>query len=180
MIGISGFYKGSSNCIGKDTVADLVCSLVKGTKYSFANKPKKMLCLLTNTKMFHWNNHLFKDKVIFYNRDGNEYTGREYLIKFAEGIKQTMGEYVWIDALFDEIEQSNSNPVISDIRFFNEAQQFTQMGGTIIYLNRDNSYVKDLEQVKIVSLPNVKMVNANDRDEIKFLVTKIIKEVCEK
>jgi hypothetical protein len=180
MIGISGFYKGSSNCIGKDTVADLVCSLVKGTKFSLADIAKEMLCLLTNTQMYNWNNHSFKDKVNFYDRDGTEYTGREYLVKFAEGMKQVMGEYVWIDALIDKMESVNSNAVVSDIRFFNEAQQFTRMGGTIIYLNRDDSYIKDLEQVKIVSLPNVKMVNANDRDEIKFLVTEIIKEICKK
>lgn len=179
MIGIAGHYKGSSNCIGKDTVADLVCSLINGTKYSFANKAKKMLCLLTNTQMYNWNDHSFKNKVNFNDREGNEYTGREYLIKFAESIKQTMGEYVWIDALFDEIEQSNSNSVISDIRFFNEAQQVNRMGGTIIYLNRDNSYVKDLDQVKITSLSNVKMVNVNDWDEIKELVTQIVKE-CKK
>lgn len=134
LIGLSGYARS-----GKDAAAE--CLVNAGwTRRAFADKIKDSLVALD--PLIHrsegWPIHL--SSLV-------EYMGWDYAKEALPDVRlllqrlgtevgrQILGEEVWVDALFDSLEDGGSY-VITDARFTNEAQAIVDRGGLMIRIER--------------------------------------------
>jgi hypothetical protein len=155
LIAITGFARA-----GKDTTADVICSVKQGFyKESFARKMKGCLNLI-----FGWTEEYIeknKDKVdpkwgvsprqvltVF----GTEFAQFMLCEKYPEFAKVT-GRSIWVRALLRNMPKE-FNIVVADMRFLHEAKAVKEMGGIIIRVdrpghpvNRGHASEQDIEKI---------------------------------
>ena len=101
---------GHKKQVGKDTVANIICSLnTKFEKKSFAHKLKQIASILFNVPIEKWEDPEFKERIIGYGeeklingvntREG--ITPRTILQKIGEILRNNLYENVWVNALLN-------------------------------------------------------------------------------
>ena len=139
---------------GKDTSAEMLHKLLpKYKKVSFAEIPKKILCKTFGITM----EQLEKLK----NEDDRF---RQYLINFAEGMKDYLGKDIWANLAI-----SDENLIITDLRFEEEYNYIKKFNPLIIHIVN-----KNIEEKYIDKLPFDIEIDNTKRD-LKSLENKIKK-----
>lgn len=86
---------------------------------------------------------------------------REFLQKLGEGARQTFGDTFWIDQVFKpELFENNKDIVITDVRYENESNRISDLGGYIIRVVRSghgpvNDHITEKELAFDYSVTNV-------------------------
>lgn len=63
---------------------------------------------------------------------------REFLQSVGEGARQTFGDTFWIDQVFTpELFENNKDIVVTDVRYENESNHITAIGGYIVRIVRE-------------------------------------------
>ena len=135
IIGLSGNI-GS----GKDTIANYLVEKYNFRKVSFASKLKDIVAIL-----YDW------DRIML---EGNTPESREWRERDDEywkisprkalmyvGTKifrKHFGEDVWVNIVRKEISKLRGNVVITDCRYKNEEKMIKDVGGVLIYVDKDN------------------------------------------
>jgi hypothetical protein len=125
IIGISG-YAGS----GKDEVANAIlrCNPFWDIK-RYSGKLKQVAEILTGET--DWESQEFKQSYLKW-----EMTGRQFLQKLGtDAIRDHLHPDTWVNALMKDYKP-NSNWIIPDVRFLNEAEAIKERGGIIIRVDR--------------------------------------------
>jgi len=112
LIGLSGYAQS-----GKDATAKILVDNFGFVRYAFADKLKELA-----TRLHYWSG--IKDEL-----------GRLHLQYLGDQIRQVLGEDVWINALFNDADQTK-DIVISDVRYTNEIHAIHNRGGLILRINR--------------------------------------------
>lgn len=184
LIGVSG-YAGS----GKDTVGKIIKDLRPETNWEikkFAGKLKDVAEILTGI-----NKDLFEDqdfKKTNLSRDWwttcdegwQPMTVRDLLQKLGtDALRKGLHENTWVNALMADYRQ-NSNWVITDTRFPNEAQAIKNKGGIIIRVDRPG-FTKINEHPSETALDgwnfDYKIANVSDTVALAFTVKCILEEI---
>ena len=118
IIGITG-----DNGIGKDTVGLMLKKHFGGHIKKFSTLPVGMYKQITGID-FHKLSRDDKEAV----RDSFE--------QFAEGVKNILTEDVWADALLRDYTE-DCIWIITDVRFSEEAQRISDLGGTLVRIVSD-------------------------------------------
>jgi hypothetical protein len=127
-------YSGS----GKDTAADYLVANKNFNKYSFAS-PLKALCQmlygqhgLKDEK--HYNDFRDDRKTVLYTNDaGKEFTAVDIWVEVGTKLREVHPD-VWLD-MANGVEQYRT--VIADCRHPNELNRIKELGGTVVYVQRD-------------------------------------------
>ena len=158
----------------------------KNKKYS--EKLKYMVCFLIGCNRSDLEDREFKEKELGEEWDG--LTPRKLLqLLGTEAGRQIIHPNIWVNALFADYEDNksdwlsgiNSNWIITDVRFPNEAQAIKDRGGILIRINRpqylDNGLVirKDehLSETALDDYDGFDYVIENDTDSVQDLVNKV-------
>lgn len=133
LIGISG-KKGS----GKDTFFSLLNKIASQRGVNFENRKfadaLKQICSILSGKSIEYftDRELYGEKIKSFNM-----TSRELMQKLGtEVLRDNFDSDIWVKTLFNQYRR-NSNWVITDVRFPNEANAIKYRGGTLIRLERD-------------------------------------------
>ena len=146
LIGITGKLNS-----GKDTVAQMIKE-VSGVEYEtkrYADPLKDMVCTLLGVNRETLEDRTFKETVV------------PWLGKTPRYLMQTMGtewgrnlvnDEIWLSAMFKDYS-AETNWVVPDVRFVNEADSIRKRGGIIIEVRRDenetSSHASETEMTKI-------------------------------
>lgn len=123
---------GKARC-GKDTVGAYLTETHGFTRDAFADPIKKGLAAMLNISVEALEIRKENDEVF-------EPLGRTY-----REMLQTLGTEwgrdlvhgnIWVKLLFDRVEKTPSDIVITDVRFNNEAQMIRDMGGKVVSILR--------------------------------------------
>ena len=128
IIGLNGYAKS-----GKDEVAQHIQALSQTFLIKkFSGKLKYIASILTGIEPDRFEDQVFKSRVM----PGWDMTAREILQKLGtEAIRDNLHEAAWVNALFSEYTE-DSNWIVTDVRFQNEAQEIKKHGGVIVRVNR--------------------------------------------
>lgn len=125
--------------VGKDTVAEHLCSYHGFSQYAFADPMKDML------------EAVFGDRF----RGGDREVPIDWLGKSPRHLMQTLGTEwgrncvhpeLWTllaERVVEECTKLNYNLVISDVRFHNEADMILRHGGELWHIERDGATVAE-------------------------------------
>lgn len=137
-------------CSGKDTAAKIVCydiSYRHISKYgdvviktmSFAKPLKDTLIALTGAPEEYFYDQKMKEKpCIEYNN--KMFTPRELMTWFGNLMREKFGTDFWLNKFKQELENHDKNVdfvLVTDVRFTEEVKMINDMGGKIIYIDRD-------------------------------------------
>ena len=120
---------------GKDTLAEMLIS--RGfTKKSFASLLKSVTADIAGEPL-----------VLYHDRDTKEayspalgMTRRRALQLVGDGMRKTLGDTVWINAVFSQWDRAGRPPVvIADVRYPNEAEAILAHGGYIVRIVRPDN-----------------------------------------
>ena len=125
---------------GKDTIARMIQEYTKDSweVRKFAGKLKQIASILTGVSQ-----HLFEDQEFKkLDMSGNwGMTYREFLQKLGtDALRDNLHKEVWINALFSEQRDRNSNWIITDTRFPNEYDACKKHDAVMIKVVRPGSY----------------------------------------
>lgn len=134
---------------GKDTIADYVCENYGYTKIAFA-KPIKDICRI----MFGFNEEQLygnkKETVDEYwgvsPRHMFQYIGTDVMRTQIQTQIPNIGMDFWVkctEKIILNLLKENKKVIVSDVRFQNEIDLITRLGGVVIKLNRDSNNLKD-------------------------------------
>lgn len=129
--------------VGKDTLADLLCSRYGFRKYRFAAKLKLMLAALLGCPP-----EMLEDRK--YKEAAHPILGGKTIRHALETLgtdwgRQLIGENLWVDALMheiaeyaagEELEGREARAVIADARFGNEYRAVRERGGLVVQIVR--------------------------------------------
>lgn len=154
IIGISGKI-GS----GKDTVARKIIQSFPDHRFEnkkFAYNVKKICSILTG---FYMKNFLSREGKKIFLTDWNMSIGQMQQIVATELFRDKLNYNSWVISLFSKYNENNSNWVISDVRFLNEAEEIKKRGGILIRLEGDPSNIlknekRDLNHISETDLDN--------------------------
>jgi hypothetical protein len=135
IIGLSGNI-GS----GKDTIANYLVEKYNFRKVSFASKLKDIVAIL-----YDWDREMLEGNTPesreWRERD-DEYwkiSPRKALMYVGTEIfRKHFGEDVWVNIVKKQICNLEENIVITDCRYKNEARMIKDVGGVLIYVDKDN------------------------------------------
>lgn len=138
---IIGVYGGIGE--GKDLFASLLMkhSSVKFENKKFAFKLKQIVALLTGVDVHNFEDDDFKNKTIpgkwKHPRTSEPITYR-FLLQYigTELFRDGLDINVWVNSLFADYNATESNFIITDMRFLNEAQAIKDNGGITIKVSR--------------------------------------------
>jgi hypothetical protein len=133
-------YKARS---GKDTVASYLCCDHGFTSVAFAGNLKEAARVIFGLSQDQLYGHL-KDVLDPYWND----TPRNILQRLGtECLRNGYRKDVWVMSLGRKIlAEPNRNWVVSDVRFFNEAESIRQWGGYLVQVSRANAPVIETAQ----------------------------------
>lgn len=127
---------------GKDTIANYMCTFYKFQRIAFADTLKQ-----TCASLFGFTyRQLYKDKKEEVDptwgitpREAMQYMGTEVVRKGMSNLIPGIGENFWIKCMEKRLKDcySNTNVVISDVRFQNEVDFIHSMGGKVIKVERE-------------------------------------------
>ena len=154
----------------------------------FAGILKDITCKLIGCNVSQLEDREFKEKELGEEWDG--LTPRKLLqLLGTEAGRQIIHPNIWVNALFADYEDNksdwlsgiNSNWIITDVRFPNEAQAIKDRGGILIRINRpqylDNGLVirKDehLSETALDDYDGFDYVIENDSDSVQDLIDKV-------
>lgn len=123
---------------GKDTVANLLLSLIQVPSYiyHFADPIKQHLCDLLKLDIRYFNDTTLKESIY---KDGLTY--RMLMQNTGDSFKKIFGEEVFVNLANEYYESINSNSVliIPDVRYEYEAEWIKNNSGIMIYVDNMNS-----------------------------------------
>lgn len=158
IIGISGKI-GS----GKDTLADIILRLNPAfEKKSYAYKLKKTGAFLTGTEEELWFTQEGKN---IYLEEWGMTIGQFQQKLGTEAIREGLHNEAWILSLFGDLKP-NSNWVIADMRFKNEADAVKKRGGFTIRVNGDPARVR---ANSTRDMSHASEVDLDDYEEFDFI-----------
>lgn len=145
IIGINSYSTG-----GKDTVAKIIQELQPEKSWEvkkFAGKLKTIASLLTGIDVSLFEDQEFKEKLMPLDWVEQWMEGttkyyklmkvRDFLQKLGtEAIRDVLHNDTWANALMVDYK-IESNWVVTDTRFHNEAQAIRDFGGVVVRINRD-------------------------------------------
>ena len=183
VISLSGF-KGS----GKDTAALLMRSKMPFESLSFAAPLKEALAA-----MFGWPRELLDGTtpesrawretpdIYWSDQFGHTVTPRFVLQHFGtDVVRQHMLDNFWIAAVQKQIENSNSNIIVTDARFPNELDMVRKLGGITVRIKRGtepwwyqpsvvlNNLPRWLAKVVLLFRPKLRQVHISERAWIGY------------
>ena len=183
VISLSGF-KGS----GKDTAALLMRSKMPFESLSFAAPLKEALAA-----MFGWPRELLDGTtpesrawretpdIYWSDQFGHTVTPRFTLQHFGtDVVRQHMLDNFWIAAVQKQIENSNSNIIVTDARFPNELDMVRKLGGITVRIKRGtepwwyqpsvvlNNLPRWLAKVVLLFRPKLRQVHISERAWIGY------------
>ena len=127
-------YSGS----GKDTAADYLVANKQFNKYSFAS-PLKALCQLLyghhglKGEKYYNDNRDDRKTVLYTSDEGKDYTPVDIWVEVGPTLREVHPD-VWLD-MANGVEQYRT--VIADCRHPNELKRIKELGGTVVYVQRD-------------------------------------------
>lgn len=134
MIGITGRARS-----GKDTVASLIFSRCWGRRYAFADHLKKVVMVKFGLTEEDVNTQKGKDK---YLSQFGMTVGEVLQKEGTEATRYVYGSNFWVDRLMNKIlmdkvvEEYDFLPIITDVRFDNEALAIKNRGGLVLEVVR--------------------------------------------
>jgi len=143
IIGISGKI-GS----GKDTCANMILDAFPQGKFAvhaFALKLKKIVAELTGTTL---EMNISREGKAFVPPLFAPYSLGRIQQLVGSGFRQTLGEDVWVNALFSNPDIVNRNIVITDVRYPNEKVAIEKRGGVVIRLEGDPAEIREINADK--------------------------------
>jgi len=137
LISVSGL-KGS----GKDTFADIFRSKTGNSMgptwevKRFSGKLKKIASDLTGYPQSYFESQQFKSQIM----PGWDMTGREFLQKIGQGLRDTVHPDIWVKSLMREIDllSDHNKIIITDSRYLNELRELKQRGAICVRINRES------------------------------------------
>jgi len=124
VIGLAGAAR-----VGKDTIANLICSLIpRCEKIAFAHAVKEECEPICQDRwgISAWTEDPEQKKIV-----------RPVLIDIGHGRRQDCPTY-WIDRARDKVYNSKStHQIITDVRYANEADFVRSLGGFVIMIKRN-------------------------------------------
>ena len=173
IIGLTGKMKS-----GKDTVAKMI---EKHAPYSLMKSmaaPLKDLCI--TMLGLHWDDvHTQEGKAKY-----NEFwgmTNREILQKVGtDAMRNGFHSDIWVKCAYIQLKQYNlsrGNIIITDIRFPNEAQMVRDMGGIVVYVDRDiyQESVHESEKDLPLQYIDTVLLNHGSLNDLEDQVTNMLK-----
>lgn len=130
IVGISG-----KQYSGKTTLAKYISRRSKNRVaiFSFAGKLKQVAAMILGVDPKLLSDHDFKKSYL----ENWSMTGREFMQWFGTDVCRARNENVWVDLTMQDI--GDSDAVIDDVRFPNEAMAIRSAGGVLIRLDGDPS-----------------------------------------
>lgn len=180
MIGISGYARSGKDTFGECLVKKLAEYGIKAKTYALATQLKHDISFLTegdfNISAFTKDD---KEKKII----------RPLLVGYGEAWRNANPDH-WLEIL-DLNLQPKTLPIITDIRYENEAKYILKNQGFVLNLNRqfeDGSYVQAANKEEELNSPLVKKLSSfdlawmttNDHKEIEDIVESFIITVLER
>lgn len=201
VIGLMGF-KGS----GKDTAANILNEYDDFQNFAFAQTLKQILCVIFNWDYNMIEGHTkasrkWRDEVDHWWAEKlgiPDFTPRKAMTLIGTDVfRNHFHDSIWIYTLENKIQNTNSNVIITDIRFKNEHNMIRQLGGEIYRINRfkpdwyDLGYSASLGCKHAESILNEKEIhrsewewlscdyddNIDNSKDFKYLVTEIEKNI---
>lgn len=197
IIGISG--KAGS---GKDTVAQIIQFLnfqedfpevhttFRNRPYTFWNQEwrilkfayavKEVASLLTNIPVEDFEKS--EVKAMSLGKDWNYMTVRDLLQKIGtDAIRDNVHENAWVNALMSQYREGD-NWIITDVRFFNEANAIKERGGVLVRLNRQSDVLINANHPSETALDDYKgfdfcLDNTGTIDELVESVKDVMKTI---
>ena len=165
IIGVCGFIG-----TGKDTIADYLVGFHGYRRDSFAGTLKDAVAAV-----FGWDRELLEgitDSSRKFRETKDEYWSNvfgvhitpRYILQFfgTEVCRNNLHKDIWIKSLINKLSNSSEKIVISDVRFINEASAIKEMGGYILFIDRNNL----AEQYNHSSELDIKEIGENYSDYI--------------
>lgn len=138
IIGLSGYARS-----GKDTVAGMLMGLHGYERVAFADKIRELLYEMDPLVMHNYMDFRLQDVI---DSKGWEIAKTEFpevrrlLQDLGVGARKLFGDTFWVDQVVGQFGHSwwgyDTNVVITDVRFINEAQAIKGKGGQIWRINR--------------------------------------------
>ena len=139
IIGLTGYARS-----GKDSVAQILVDNYGFTKYAFADKVRDIAYEL-NPIVEHSHKQLYVvkpvplqsivDALSWEHAKSTVPEVRRLLQDLGMAVRKHLGEETWIRATLDQIDK-DKNVVISDVRFSNEAEAISALGGQVWRIKR--------------------------------------------
>lgn len=133
IIGLTGFATS-----GKDTFFTAINSLAKDmnlpemTRFAFADELKRECdsFLIENVGISAWTSEKKSKEII-----------RPFLVTYGTHIRRKLDQNCWINKIKDSVENciaNNEIPVVTDVRYENEALWVKEQEGIIVQINRES------------------------------------------
>jgi len=176
---------------GKDYLTQKLLELYNNSetsakRFAFADPLKEYICDLMNISREELEK-LKEDINYTFTIGKKQYTMREFLVTFANRLRQIFGDDIWAKATIESMKKDNSNiKIISDMRFLIEyktLKKFTEESGEelfIIYLDSDlescDKFNKDEKDIEKISY-NFKFFNTKDEKNFNSSLNKLIENI---
>lgn len=112
---------------------------------AFADKLKAVLSIIFNLgsyrNLYNENIKNSENSLKIKGEDGHILTYRELLQKFGTEVGRTIDKDLWINSLFLNLDR-NSNYIITDVRFINEAEACLENEAILIRVNRNTNQMQ--------------------------------------
>ena len=170
IVGLIGYAQS-----GKDTVANVLIDKYGFERKAFADKIRDIVYDMNPIVATVSNEALNLQYVV--DRDGWDVakqtsTVRRYLQNVGVAARKHLGTNVWVTAVMQELDPEKRY-VISDVRFQNEANMITAMGGELWRVERPgvgpvNDHVSELELANFSA--DRTLLNSGTLEELEMLV----------
>lgn len=166
LIGATG-YAG----VGKDAFASKLTRDCGYVRYAFADKIKE-LALRLDPKLDC--GHLAPYVAsVGWDQAKKDKSVRNYLQQLGQGMREIIGENVWVDAVLPSIKESlrtGKHVVVTDVRHKNEANAIESLGGSIIHIRKKgvegvNGHIS--EQGEAFDFAEIKVDNDHSIDDLE-------------
>lgn len=112
-------------------------------KHAFADNLKACASIILSEPVEYFELEFFKSSftcIPISNQEGEPMTNREFLQILGTEIGRNIDKDIWVKSLFRDYGK-NSDWIIPDIRFINEAEAVRSRGGILIKVERNTGYV---------------------------------------
>lgn len=136
---------------GKDVVSTYLCNKYDFVNLSFARALKEGLKSIFDFSDQQLNGSKKEEIDIRWNvspRYVMQVFGTEIMREEINRFIPSIGNDFWIKRLLFDIEKTNKNIVISDVRYLNEIKKIKELGGMIIYINRPSIILNEYNKHK--------------------------------
>ena len=117
---------------GKDTFYEAVSNIQPCTRIAFADTLKNAATEIFGFDVAQLHGPLKEEIDPYWDT-----SARDILIRFGEGMRQLMGEDVWVKSAFRKPMPEDQAVIVTDVRFPNEADYIRERGGLIVQIVRE-------------------------------------------